>query len=58
MAKQGFFYSEKGVVYKVHSGWFINRTPGEFINPGLSIKFVKKRLLQKSEGNFSEQSPG
>ena len=32
-------YSEKGVVYKLHAGWFINRTPGEFIKWGLFIKF-------------------
>ena len=32
-------YSKKGVVYKLHAGWFINRTPGEFINCSLSIKF-------------------
>ena len=31
-------YSKKGVVYKLHAGWFINRTPGEFINWGLFIK--------------------
>ena len=30
-------YSEKEVVYKLHAGWFINRT--EFINWGLCIKF-------------------
>ena len=32
-------YSKKGVVDKLHAGWFINRTPGEFINCGLFIKF-------------------
>ena len=32
-------YSKKGVVYKFHAGWFINRTPGEFINCGLFIRF-------------------
>ena len=26
---------KKGVVHKLHAGWFINRTPGEFINWGL-----------------------
>ena len=30
-------YSKKGAVYKLHAGWFINRTPGEFINSGLFI---------------------
>ena len=30
---------QKGVVYKLHAGWFINRTPGEFKNCGLFIKF-------------------
>ena len=32
-------YSKKGVVYKLHAGWFINCTPREFINSGLFIKF-------------------
>ena len=32
-------YSKKRVVYKLHTGRFINRTPGEFINRGLLIKF-------------------
>ena len=32
-------YSKKGAVYKLHAGWFINPTPGEFINCGLFIKF-------------------
>ena len=32
-------YSRNGVVYKLHAGWFINRTPGEFINRGPFIKF-------------------
>ena len=32
-------YSKKGVVYKLYAGWFINRTPGEFMNWGLFIKF-------------------
>ena len=32
-------YSKQGVVYKLHAGWFIYRTPGEFINWGLFIKF-------------------
>ena len=31
-------YSKKRVVYKLHAGRFINRTPGEFINLGLFIK--------------------
>ena len=29
---------QKGAVYKLHAGWFINRTPGEFMSCGLSIK--------------------
>ena len=32
-------YSKNGVVYKLHAGRFINRTPAEFINSGLFIKF-------------------
>ena len=43
-------YSKKGVVYKLHAGWFINRTPGEFINSGLFIKL--KGLL---DGNPIER---
>ena len=31
--------AKKRVVYKLHGGWFINRTPGEFINRGLFVKF-------------------
>ena len=30
---------QKGVVYKLHAGWFISRIPGEFINSGLFINF-------------------
>ena len=29
---------QKGVTFKLHAGWFINRTTGEFINRGLLIK--------------------
>ena len=36
---KNLMYSKKGVVYKLHAGWFINRTPGEFINRGHFIKF-------------------
>ena len=43
-------YSKLGVVYKLHAGWFINRTPGEFINCGLFIEF--KGLLC---GNATER---
>ena len=32
-------YNKKGVVYKLHAGRFINRTPREFINRGLFVKF-------------------
>ena len=32
-------YSKEGVVHKPHAGRFINRTPAEFINWGLLIKF-------------------
>ena len=42
-------YSKKGVVYKLHAGWFINRTPGEFINRGLfiNLKVFSVEILQK-----------
>ena len=43
-------YSKKGVVYKLHTGWFINRTPGEFINQGLfiiNLKVFSVEILQK-----------
>ena len=43
-------YCKKGVVYKQQAGWFINRTPGEFINWGLFIEL--KGLLC---GNPSER---
>ena len=36
---KNLMYSKKGVVYKLHAGWFINRTPGEFINLGHFIIF-------------------
>ena len=32
-------YSNRGVVYELHAGLFVNRTPGHFINCGLLIKF-------------------
>ena len=47
---QNLMYSKKGVVYKLHAGWFINRTPGEFIKCGLFSKF--KGLLC---GNSTER---
>ena len=42
-------YSKKAVVYKLHAGRFINRTPGEFINWGIFIKFkvFSVEILQK-----------
>ena len=42
-------YSKKGVVYKLHAGWFINRTPGEFIHCGLllNLKVFSVKTLQK-----------
>ena len=36
---KNLMYSKNGVVYKLPAGWFINRTPGKFINSGLFIKF-------------------
>ena len=33
---------QKGVVYKLHPGPFINRTAGEFMNQGLSIQYSKR----------------
>ena len=35
---KNLIYSTAGVVYKLHAGWSINRTPGEFMNCGLYIK--------------------
>ena len=45
-------YSKKGVVYKLRAGWFTNRTPGEFINWGLFIKF-KGLLCENPSGEFN-----
>ena len=36
---RNLMYHNKGVVYKLHAGWFINHTPVEFINQGHFIKF-------------------
>ena len=36
---QSLMYSRKGVVYKLHAGWFISRTPEEFINSGPFVRF-------------------
>ena len=33
------YCKKKGVVYKLHAGWFKSCTLGEFINGGLSIEF-------------------
>ena len=38
-------YCKKGVVYQLRAGWFINRTPGEFINCGPFNKFTFKGFL-------------
>ena len=38
-------YSKKKVVYKLHAGRFINRTPGEFINWGLSLNLQKGKVF-------------
>ena len=40
---------QKRVVYKLHAGWFINRTLGEFINCGLllNLKVLSVEILQK-----------
>ena len=40
-------YSKKWGVYKLHAGWFINRTPGEFINWGL-FYLIERFSLWKS----------
>ena len=42
-------YSKKGVIYKLHAGQFIIRTPGEFINQGLAIKFNGLRCGNPTE---------
>ena len=47
---KNLMYWKNGVVYKLHAGWFINRTPGELVNCGLFIKF--KGLLC---GNHTER---
>ena len=48
---------EKGVVYKLHAGWFINRTPGELKNRGLllNIKVFSVEILEvlRKEGKFN-----
>ena len=47
-------YSKKEVVYKLHAGWFINRTPGKFINWFflLNLKVLSVEILQK-RGKFA-----
>ena len=53
---KNLMHSKNEVVYKLHAGWFINRTPLQFINPGLFIKF--KGLLWKSyrkKGKFNTE---
>ena len=42
-------YSKNGAVYKLHAGWFINRTSAELINRGLFIesKGLLYGILQK-----------
>ena len=43
LAVQKLDVRQKRAVFKLHAGWLINRTPGEFRNWGLLIKL--KRLL-------------
>ena len=43
-------YSKKGVVYKLHARWFINRTPGDFGNWGLFNKFRGLLFGNPTEG--------
>ena len=42
-------YSKKGVVYKLHAGWFIKSPPGEFINRALilNLEVFSVEILQK-----------
>ena len=44
-------YSKNGVVYKLHAGWFINRTPGEFINSGLLRSSLWKSYRKRGKLN-------
>ena len=46
---QNLMHSNKGVVYKLHARWFINRTPVEFINRGplFNLKVFSVEILQK-----------
>ena len=42
-------FSNKGVVYKLRAGWFVNCIPGEFIKPGLlvSLKVFSVEMYRK-----------
>ena len=48
---------KKGVVYKSHAGWFINHTPGEFINQNVLIKFggfhCRNSIVYRKRGKFN-----
>ena len=50
---KNLMYSKQEVIYKLHAGWFIYRSPGEYVDWGLSIKFkvFSVEILQK-EGKF------
>ena len=46
-------YSKKGVVYKLHAGWFINCTRGSFRKILVSVKFsVRKSGAGNGCANF------
>ena len=48
---KNLMYSKKGVVYKLHAGWFVNRTPGKFINWGYELFFPLGGPRKASERN-------
>ena len=52
LAVQKLDVQQKRVLYKLHAGWFINRTPWEFINWGIFIKFkgfLCRNLTERGE---------
>ena len=50
-------HSKKAVIYKLRAGRFINRTPGEFMNRGLFIKFkVFSVEILQMEGKVQYQN--
>ena len=56
---QTWCISKKGVVYKLHAGWFINHTQGEFVNWCIlsNLRVFSVEILQK-EGNVKDSMSG